>query len=106
MVMRQDASTGQVMSDGQQAGTNVTLATTLSIKVWSPFRVYYQGAAASISGNNGAGPFDILPRHHNFISLLAAGDLVLQPADGELRIHISSGIMQVHDNHVTVFLEV
>ena len=104
--MRQDVSTGQVIENGQPLATNSAQTTTLSVKVWSPFRVYYQGVAASISGNNGAGPFDILPRHHNFISLLEAGDLVLQPADGELRIHISSGIMQVHDNRVTVFLEV
>lgn len=79
---------------------------SLHVKVWSPFQVYYDDEASSISGDNGTGPFDILPQHRNFITLLNACNLILQTSDGEVRIRISGGIMRVHRNTVTVFLEV
>jgi F0F1-type ATP synthase epsilon subunit len=78
----------------------------LALKVWSPFRMYYNDTATSVSGVNATGPFDILPHHHNFITLLNPGELVIRNLRGELRIKITNGVMQVHDNIVTVFLEV
>lgn len=79
---------------------------TLHVKVWSPFRVYFDGSATSISAVNLTGPFDILARHHNFITLVTACDLGLQTKDGLLKIRISGGVMHVRKNGVTVFLEV
>ncbi len=79
---------------------------TLQAKVWSPFRVYFDGKAKSVSAVNGTGPFDILPHHHNFITLLNACDLALNTPDGKIKIKISGGVMHVHQNTVTVFLEV
>ena len=103
-----DTGTGKLLND-----VSATLNTseesgedTLVAKIWSPFRVYYNGRAKSISANNGTGPFDVLPHHHNFITLLNPCDLVLQTGNGETTIKISGGIMHVHKNVVTVFLEV
>ncbi|SRR5260221_408935 len=79
---------------------------SLHIKVWSPFRIYFDGTATSLSAVNLTGPFDILPRHHNFITLLTACDLGLQTKDGMLKIRISGGVMHVTKNAVKVFLEV
>lgn len=107
MAMRQDASTGQLVEDSSTPKQGTKPAQDiLRVKVWSPFRVYYDDEATSISGENGTGPFDILPQHRNFISLLNACDLVLQTRDGEIKIRITGGVMQVHRNTVTVFLEV
>jgi hypothetical protein len=79
----------------------------MEVKVSSPFRDYFDGKAFSISGENATGPFDILPRHHNFISLLGACELVLRSEDnGEQRIKISGGIMHVKADKVIVFLDV
>lgn len=80
---------------------------TMRVRVYSPFRDYYDGNAFSISGVNATGPFDILPRHHNFISLLSACELIIRPtAGGEQRIVISGGIMHVKADQVIVFLDV
>jgi F0F1-type ATP synthase epsilon subunit len=107
MVMRQDASTGELVADpSTPTKLTETLADILHVKVWSPFRIYFNGEAGSVSGVTATGPFDVLPRHRNFISLLTPCELVLQPQDGEVRIRISGGVMQVHKNVVTVFLEV
>jgi hypothetical protein len=82
-------------------------ALTMKVKVYSPFRNYYDSTAFSISAENATGPFDILPRHHNFISLLSACDLVIRPAVGsDQKIVISGGIMHVKADQVIVFLDV
>jgi F0F1-type ATP synthase epsilon subunit len=83
-----------------------TDATLIQAKVYSPFHVYFDEAAKSISGENDTGAFDILPQHHNFITLLKAGELIMQTTHGEQRIRTSGGIMHVHDNQVVVFLDV
>jgi F-type H+-transporting ATPase subunit epsilon len=80
----------------------------MKVRVHSPFSSYFDGEAFSISAINATGPFDILPRHHNFISLLSPCDLVVRSAQpGEDRtISISGGIMQVKADKVIVFLDV
>jgi len=77
------------------------------VKVYSPFRVYYDGAAASVSAINGTGPFDVLPGHKNFLSLLLPGDLVVRsPSGKEEKVVIDRGVMHVHKDTVRVFLDV
>jgi F0F1-type ATP synthase epsilon subunit len=104
MVMRTDASTGQLVDDGQQAESGGK--PTMHVKVYSPFKVYFDQNAYSISGENATGPFDILPHHHNFITLLKPGELVLRTEAGEPKVRIAGGIMQVKADEVTVFLDV
>lgn len=104
MVKRQDASTGQVIDDGKPpVASNKSI---MHVKVYSPFKVYFDEEAASISAENDTGPFDILPKHHNFITLLNPCELVIQTGHGEQRIKISRGIMHVKANQVIVFLDV
>jgi hypothetical protein len=80
---------------------------SMNVKVHSPFRTYHDGPAFSISAENATGPFDILPKHHNFISLLTPCDLVIRTVDqGAQRVRINSGIMHIKADEVIVFLDV
>ncbi|HSW79399.1 MAG TPA: F0F1 ATP synthase subunit epsilon [Candidatus Saccharimonadales bacterium] len=80
---------------------------TMTVKVYAPFKVYFEGDAFSISAASATGPFDILPRHHNFITLLLAGDVTVRPVEGqEQKIRISGGVMHVKKDNVVVFLDV
>ena len=80
---------------------------TMEVSVASPFSGYFEGPAFSISGLNATGPFDILPKHHNFISLLLPCTLVIRTAAGnEKKIAISGGLMHVKSDKVTVFLDI
>ena len=80
---------------------------SMQVKVYSPFRDYYNEQAFSISAENATGPFDILPQHHNFISLLLPCELVIRTInDSDQRIRISGGIMHVKADQVIVFLDV
>jgi F0F1-type ATP synthase epsilon subunit len=78
----------------------------MRVKLYSPFQTYFNGDAYSISGENKTGPFDILPRHHNFMTLLDAGELSISAPGGDLKIKISRGIMHVKENQTIVFLDV
>lgn len=81
--------------------------TRLYIKVYSAYQTYYDGFAASISAANDTGPFDILPKHHNFMTLVNEGEVVIRPINGqESRLRIARGIMHVRKNKVTLFLDV
>jgi len=78
----------------------------MHVKVYSPFKVYFDDEADSISGQNATGPFDILPKHHNFMTLLVACELVIRTFRGEERIRISGGLMHVKADQVIVFLDI
>jgi F0F1-type ATP synthase epsilon subunit len=79
----------------------------MAIKVFSPFKTYFDESGYSVSAQNNTGPFDILPRHHNFITLLNPGDLVIRPINREeQRFRISGGMMHVKADQVAVFLDI
>ena len=44
-----------------------TFKTKIRIKVFSPFKPFYDGEAYSLLAENDTGPFDILAGHHNFL---------------------------------------
>lgn len=79
----------------------------MQVKVYSPFKDYYDGPAFSISAENTTGPFDILPQHHNFITLLSPCDVMIRTVEkGDQKIRIGGGIMHVKADKVIVFLDV
>lgn len=79
---------------------------TMHVKVYAPFKVYFDGEAESISAVNETGPFDILPKHHNFMTLLSPGDIVVRTSTGEEKVTIARGIMHVKADEIIVFLDV
>ncbi len=76
------------------------------VKVYAPYKVYYEGDALSVSAESQTGPFDILPRHHNFITLLTACEIIVRTPTHEEKIRIQSGIMHVKADSIIVFLDV
>lgn len=79
---------------------------TFKLKVFSPFENYYEGDAFSLSAKNETGPFDILSDHANFISLISAGEVVIQGPFGVRSFKLNRGILKVHNNFVVLFANV
>lgn len=80
---------------------------SMYVKVHSPFKDYYDGQAFSLTAVNATGPFDILPHHHNFISLLIPCEVIIRTVEkGEQHIKISGGIIHVKADRAIVFLDV
>lgn len=97
------AAQTEVQSDQKQGSSE---SQTVHIRVASPFKTFFDEDALSISAVNDTGPFDILPRHHNFITLLNACQITVRTARGDFHIQISGGIMHVKGDKIAVFLNV
>jgi len=106
------AQTKEEKEQSRAAGDFVSSKATrrrhfMRVKVHSPFHDYFDGQALSVSAVNATGPFDILPKHHNFISLLGPCEVVIRTVDeAEQKIRISGGIMHVKADQVIVFLDI
>ncbi|HVI60816.1 MAG TPA: F0F1 ATP synthase subunit epsilon [Candidatus Saccharimonadales bacterium] len=104
---RQEKDQRRAVADFSRSKAKAKGPASIQIKVYSPFRVYYDGPAFSISAVNETGPFDVLPKHHNFISLLTPSELLVRTVDqGDQKIIISGGIMHVKADQIIVFLDV
>ncbi len=104
---RTDASTGEVVADTAHTTADPKATPSMHIKVYSPFKVYFDEDGYSISAANRTGPFDILPHHHNFLTLLDPCELQIRPVRGQdQKIRISGGLMHVKADKVTVFLDI
>jgi len=105
---RQIASTGEIVKedDKKTSDAQKNEEQILFVKVYSPFKTYFDGIAQSVSAENDTGPFDILPKHHNFMALLIPGTIEIRTKDGKKQIRITRGVMHVRQNKVTVFLDV
>lgn len=84
----------------------ITDGKNMHVKVYAPFKVYYDDLADSISAVNDTGEFDILPKHHNFMTLISQGDVIVRSGEREEKIPIQKGIMHVKSDEVIVFLDV
>lgn len=79
----------------------------MAVKVYAPFKIYFDAHAKSVSATNATGPFDILPGHHNFISLLKPCRLKVRGTNNEdFSLDITKGLIHVKTDKVTVFLDV
>lgn len=79
----------------------------MAVKVYAPFKVYFEGDAFSVSAVNETGPFDILPHHHNFLCMLVPCKLKIQATNGEEKeIKIHRALMHVKADRVVVFVDV
>lgn len=83
-----------------------TNTTKMHVRVHAPYKVYYDGPADSISAVNETGPFDVLGRHHNFMTLLDACDLLIRNGEALEKISIARGVMHVKQDEIIVFLDV
>ena len=109
-----DAGTSQTAAEKEESraaqdyqSTKGATALSMQVRVYSPFNNYYDGPAFSISAENATGPFDILPKHHNFITLLSPCVMIVRTVSkGDQKISISGGIMHVKADQVIVFLDV
>ena len=78
----------------------------LDVKIFSPYQVFYQGTAVSVSAKNKTGPFDILYNHSNFFTLLPPGIVVVNTGFEAIKIEVGSGVLKVTKNSVELFANV
>lgn len=83
-----------------------TVKSTMQVKVYASFEIFYEGEAYSISAVNAVGPFDILPKHHNFLCMLVPCNIKIETPEGQKIVKISRALMHVKADRVAVFVNV
>lgn len=79
----------------------------LIVKMYTPYKTFFEGDAKSISALNDTGDFDILPGHHNFITMLKPCKVSIQlPDESFKKFPIARGLMHVRGDKIIVFLDV
>lgn len=76
----------------------------LYVQVSSPEKTLFDGEASSLSSFNDQGPFDILPQHENFISVIHQSVVVFDLAHKPQEFLLRNGVMRVSANRVDVFI--
>jgi len=111
MPKRQLASTGEIV-DIDKSGNIVeggakAEGPIMAVKVYAPFKIYFEGDAISLTAVNETGPFDVLPHHHNFLCMLVPCDLIIKTPENEVKtIKIARALMHVKAEKVSVFVDV
>jgi F0F1-type ATP synthase epsilon subunit len=82
-------------------------APVMHVKVYAPFRTYFDDDANSLSAKNLTGDFDVLPHHKNFITLLSPCNIVVRKnGQPDFVLPITKAVMHVKADQATVFLDV
>lgn len=77
---------------------------TLNVIARAPFELYYEGPAEVVSAENKIGPFDVLPRHADFFSVLRPCTVTIDIPDKEpVSFSVTNGIVTVRNDEVLLF---
>jgi len=79
----------------------------LSVRVLSPEGVIWEGRAQAVSSVNSQGPFDLLPDHAHFISLIDNHPIQVATENEGLRdFTYSTAVIRLLDDIVTIYVDV
>lgn len=66
--------------------------------------VVWEGEATSVSSTNSQGPFDILPQHANFITIIKNQPLhIVRPNKEKKTMQLTQAVLLVQDDTVSVY---
>lgn len=83
---------------------NLSSNVQIDVMVRNPQSVVFAGKANSLTSVTDAGPFDVLPFHANFISLIKNNVIIHQKNKEDIKIPVEEGVMKVFENTVDIFL--
>lgn len=79
----------------------------LHVQVLTPKGVIWEGGARSVSSVNSQGPFDLLPEHAHFISLIERQPIIVTQGNGEDRTFLyETAVIRLFDGIVTIYAEI
>lgn len=76
----------------------------LFITIISPEATVFEGKIKAFSSINSDGPFDVLPQHTNFISIIKNKITLYDEYGAERQIKLENGIVEVFEDKVQVFV--
>lgn len=78
---------------------------TISITIQSPDEVVWKGESEALSSENAEGPFDILPGHANFITLIKNTDVTLHLENKEAQtFSFDQAVLFFHQDVAKIYI--
>lgn len=79
----------------------------MNVHIDSPDKMIWEGAAASVSSVNTQGPFDILPYHATFVTLIENQPIQIRTSEGKmLKFNFGHSVIFNRDNTVSVYTNI
>ncbi len=79
----------------------------IHVRISNVADIVWEGEAKSISSENSDGPFDILPMHSNFITLVKNKPIIVRQLDGvKKKYSFRQSVIFVNNNMVKIFAEI
>jgi F0F1-type ATP synthase epsilon subunit len=79
----------------------------LQVIVATPDEQIWEGKAESVSSENSAGPFDILPQHANFVTMIKGKPIVVRTqGDGEKTFSYKNAVITVSGDKVSIYTDI
>ena len=80
---------------------------TLKVRISKATKIVWEGEATAVSSKNADGPFDVLPMHANFLTLIHEDPIVIRYVDGGSETYqFTQAVMYVRDNEVRIYTEI
>lgn len=79
------------------------MTSLLSVSIHSPEKVVWEGKAQSVSSVNSQGPFDILPFHANFISIIENKPIKIKTPEKTLEFTFPNAVIYTRTNIVSIY---
>lgn len=76
----------------------------LKVKIHSPQTVIWEGEAQWVSSVNSQGPFDILPMHSNFITIIQNQPIRIKTLEGITEHQFPSAILYTYKNSIRIYI--
>lgn len=79
----------------------------LQVVVATPDEKIWEGKAESVSSENSAGPFDILPQHANFVTMIKGKPILVRTlSEGEKTFTYKNAVITVSKDKVSIYNDI
>ena len=75
----------------------------IHVRINSPEKIFWEGDVTSITSENAKGPFDILPFHTNFISIIRDKDIHIKTNGKVETFKFPVSVLSAHSNTVCIY---
>jgi F0F1-type ATP synthase epsilon subunit len=84
----------------------IYMAEMLRVRINSPEKLLWEGEALSVSSKNSQGPFDILPFHTNFVTILENEKIFINTGSQVVEYTFEHSVLYVHPNKVYIYTHI
>lgn len=78
----------------------------LHVRINTPEKLLWEGEARSVSSKNADGPFDILPMHANFITIVENEKILVRTPTEIKDFSFAHSVIYTHANSVYVYTNI